>query len=128
MDAAGEVFDPITSVRHAVSNVVCAVVFGSRFSYKDEAFLELLGMMGNYSHYFLSPFAQGTTVIPMFKSVHSDPKHWETPGEFDPGHFLDEKGEFRPNEAFMPFSAGQYRFISLNLADSGDAVIANVCE
>ncbi|XP_005297671.1 cytochrome P450 2C5-like [Chrysemys picta bellii] len=275
-DMEGEAFDPISSVRHAVSNVVCAVVFGSRFSYKDQAFLELLGMMGNYSNYFMSPFAQvyntfpgimrylpgphnkvfneseklknfiqkridshkrtlepscprdyidcfliksekgkstsedvfsdenllmavfdlfgagtvstansllffflvmakfpqiqarvqqeieevvgathapsmedrvrmpytnavihemqrsqkgqienfpravtrrtefrgyiipqGTAVIPLFSTVHSDPKHWKTPEEFNPGHFLDEKGEFRPNEAFMPFSAGK---------------------
>uniref|UniRef100_A0A8C3IXE4 Cytochrome P450 n=1 Tax=Chrysemys picta bellii TaxID=8478 RepID=A0A8C3IXE4_CHRPI len=263
-DMEGEAFDPISSVRHAVSNVVCAVVFGSRFSYKDQAFLELLGMMGNYSNYFIpitspvprctTPFLascklknfiqkridshkrtlepscprdyidcfliksekgkstsedvfsdenllmavfdlfgagtvstansllffflvmakfpqiqarvqqeieevvgathapsmedrvrmpytnavihemqrsqkgqienfpravtrrtefrgyiipQGTAVIPLFSTVHSDPKHWKTPEEFNPGHFLDEKGEFRPNEAFMPFSAGK---------------------
>ncbi|KFO12164.1 Cytochrome P450 2C20, partial [Balearica regulorum gibbericeps] len=48
-----------------------------------------------------------TTVIPVFSSVHMDPTHWENPKEVYPGHFLDEKGEFRKREAFMAFSAGK---------------------
>nr|XP_013816335.1 PREDICTED: cytochrome P450 2C5-like isoform X1 [Apteryx mantelli mantelli] len=272
----GEAFEPMISFRHAVANVICSVVFGSRYSYSDTAFLELLDMIGNYVSFFLSPIAmvyntfpnimrhlpgphhkalaeceklkdyiqervtlhkqtldpssprdyidcflikaekeksslenmysnedlvmsvfnlfgagtittgnalvffllvltkfphiqakvqkeidavvgadrapstedkmkmpytnavihelqrfqksrienfprmttqdvkfrghtipKDTAVIPIFSSVHTDPVQWENPKKFDPGHFLDEKGEFRKREAFMAFSAGK---------------------
>ncbi|KFQ57828.1 Cytochrome P450 2C5, partial [Pelecanus crispus] len=48
-----------------------------------------------------------TTVIPVLASVHTDPTQWKKPKEVNPGHFLDEKGEFRKCEAFMAFSAGK---------------------
>ncbi|KAM6317560.1 cytochrome P450 2C5-like [Podargus strigoides] len=272
----GNTFEPMTMFRHAVANVICSVVFGSRYSYSDTAFLELLNVIGNYISFFLSPIAmvyntfpnimhhlpgphrkalakceklkdyirervkhhkltldpscprdyidcflmkaekekskpknmysdedlvmsvfslfgagavttsnalvffllilakhphiqakvqeeidavvgssrapstedklrmpytnavihelqrslisrtenfprmttqdivfrghtipKGTTVIPVFSSVHMDPTQWENPKAVNPGHFLDEKGEFRKREAFMAFSAGK---------------------
>ncbi|XP_014811311.1 PREDICTED: cytochrome P450 2C5-like [Calidris pugnax] len=272
----GNAFEPIIVFRHAVANVICSVVFGSRYSYSDTAFLELLNMIGNYVSFFLSPIAvvyntfpnimhhlpgphnkafaeckklkdyirervelhklsldpscprdyidcflmkaekeknssenmysnedlvmsvfnlfgagtvttsnslvfcvlilakyphiqakiqeeidvvvgagrapsmedklrmpytnavihelqrfhktrienfprmttqdvvfrghtipKGTVVIPVLSSVHTDPTQWENPQEIHPGHFLDEKGEFRKREAFMAFSAGK---------------------
>lgn len=59
------------------------------------------------SHPCPTHLPQGTPVIPVLSSVHSDPTQWENPKEVDPTHFLDEKGEFRKREAFMAFSAGQ---------------------
>ncbi|NWX22338.1 CP2C1 protein, partial [Aegotheles bennettii] len=275
-ESEGKTFEPMTMFRHAVSNVICSVVFGSRYSYTDEDFLELLNVISNYISFFLSPVAmiyntfpnimhhlpgphkkalarceklknyirervelhkktldpncprdyidcflmkaekeksspenmyshedlvmsvfnlfgagtvttsnalvffllmlskhphiqakvqeeidavvgssrapstedklrmpytnavihelqrchrarienfprmttqdvvfrgcaipKGTVVIPVFTSVHMDPTQWETPEEVNPGHFLDEKGEFRKRDAFMAFSTGK---------------------
>ncbi|XP_039220609.1 cytochrome P450 2C5-like [Crotalus tigris] len=46
-------------------------------------------------------------IVPVFASVHFDPLHWETPEKFNPNNFLDEQGQFRKKDAFMPFSAGK---------------------
>lgn len=56
--AAGNAFEPMIMFRHAVANVICSVVFGSRYSYSDTAFLELLNAVGSYVSFFLSPVAK----------------------------------------------------------------------
>uniref|UniRef100_W5MBV9 Uncharacterized protein n=1 Tax=Lepisosteus oculatus TaxID=7918 RepID=W5MBV9_LEPOC len=50
---------------------------------------------------------KGTSVIPLLTSVLFDKTQWDTPFEFNPGHFLDAQGNFVRKEAFMPFSAGR---------------------
>ncbi|KAM9371341.1 cytochrome P450 2C5-like [Phaethornis superciliosus] len=60
----GKAFEPMMMFRHAVSNVICSVVFGSRYSYSDSDFLELLSAIGSYISFFLSPFAMVYNTFP----------------------------------------------------------------
>ncbi|NXL90979.1 CP2J2 protein, partial [Alectura lathami] len=49
---------------------------------------------------------KGTMVMANIDSTLCDPEYWETPHQFNPGHFLDEDGNFVVREAFLAFSAG----------------------
>uniref|UniRef100_A0A8B9JVX0 Cytochrome P450, family 2, subfamily P, polypeptide 6 n=1 Tax=Astyanax mexicanus TaxID=7994 RepID=A0A8B9JVX0_ASTMX len=50
---------------------------------------------------------KGASVFGNLTSVLFDETEWETPKSFNPGHFLNNDGNFRRREAFMPFSAGK---------------------
>ncbi|XP_032728231.1 cytochrome P450 2W1 [Lontra canadensis] len=61
---------------------------------------------------------KGTPVIPLLSSVLLDKTQWETPHQFNPGHFLDAKGRFVKRAAFLPFSAGRRICVGESLARS----------
>ncbi|CAL8254590.1 unnamed protein product [Merluccius merluccius] len=50
---------------------------------------------------------KGTVVMAVLNSVLHDESMWETPDSFNPQHFLDQDGQPRKREAFLPFSAGK---------------------
>lgn len=49
---------------------------------------------------------KGTTALMLLTSVLHDGKEFPNPEVLDPGHFLDEGGNFRKSDYFMAFSAG----------------------
>ncbi|XP_068136233.1 cytochrome P450 2K1-like [Hyperolius riggenbachi] len=58
---------------------------------------------------------KGTMVIPLLSSVLRDKAFFQKPDEFYPEHFLDSEGNFKKNEAFIPFSLGKRGCIGENL-------------
>ncbi|XP_068136102.1 cytochrome P450 2K6-like [Hyperolius riggenbachi] len=50
---------------------------------------------------------KGTVVLPVLYSVFTDEAYFKKPHDFYPEHFLDDKGNFKKNEAFIPFLIGK---------------------
>ncbi|XDA88092.1 hypothetical protein R6Z07F_017757 [Ovis aries] len=62
---------------------------------------------------------KGTDVLTSLTSVLHDHKEFLNPEVFDPGHFLDESGNFKKSEYFMAFSAGSTSLFSSSLPRAG---------
>uniref|UniRef100_A0A8D1X5W4 unspecific monooxygenase n=1 Tax=Sus scrofa TaxID=9823 RepID=A0A8D1X5W4_PIG len=80
----------------------------SRMPYTDAVVHEIQRYIDLVPNGLSSSFSfQGTTVLTSLTSLLHDVQEFPNPEVFDPGHFLDESGNFKESDYFMPFSTGK---------------------
>lgn len=64
INCPGKPFKPNVLMRNAVSNIICALVFGHRFEYSNEKFQKMLTLLDNGTRIEASIWAQVLLLIP----------------------------------------------------------------
>ena len=66
-------------------------------------------------HNYVIP--KGTIIIPSLMTVLLDPKYFPNPHKFNPNRFLNDEGNFVPNEHLIPFGVGKRYCLGQSLAE-----------
>ncbi|KAJ1108892.1 hypothetical protein NDU88_006262 [Pleurodeles waltl] len=74
-DTDGKAFDPMIPLQSAVSNVICSVMFGERFDYNDQKFLQILHTIDKYFNFIRSFIGQLYNAIPLIMNYLPGPHH-----------------------------------------------------
>ncbi len=67
----GEIFDPSNAIMAAVSNIICAIVYGSRFEYNDPKFLNFIDI--NNKAFAILGNSGPLTAFPFLRFLPGDP-------------------------------------------------------
>uniref|UniRef100_A0A8C3HIA9 unspecific monooxygenase n=1 Tax=Chrysemys picta bellii TaxID=8478 RepID=A0A8C3HIA9_CHRPI len=62
-------FDPTIPLTHAVSNIICSIVFGDRFEYEDQKFLTLIKLTEENNEVFRSLLGQVCSLYNFFPTL-----------------------------------------------------------
>ncbi|XP_068605804.1 cytochrome P450 2K1-like isoform X2 [Brachionichthys hirsutus] len=60
----GKAFDPVKPLSHAVANIICSIVYGTRFDYDDTAFTSMVGRARKNTELIGSPSVQLYNLFP----------------------------------------------------------------
>lgn len=61
LSTSGKPFDPVFILSRSVSNIICSVVFGSRFDYDDERLLTIIHFINDNFQVMSSPWGEVST-------------------------------------------------------------------
>nr|XP_028572793.1 cytochrome P450 2C42-like isoform X2 [Podarcis muralis] len=74
-DTQEKPLDPTYLLSCALSNVICAIVFGKRYDYNDKKFLSMMSLMNENFQVFSSPWGQLYNVFPSLMKCIPGPHH-----------------------------------------------------
>uniref|UniRef100_A0AAY4DVG8 Cytochrome P450 n=1 Tax=Denticeps clupeoides TaxID=299321 RepID=A0AAY4DVG8_9TELE len=116
-----EIDDVIGQTRSPTMEDRKSLPFTNAVIHEAQRFLDLVPM--GLPHYatkdisfkgFIIP--KDTVILPLLHSVLKGEDHWDNPWTFNPDHFLDNNGNFKPNPAFIPFASGKRACVGESLA------------
>ncbi|XP_066555875.1 cytochrome P450 2C55-like [Amia ocellicauda] len=67
--SAGQCLDPQTLFHNALSNVICAIMFGSHYNYEDQSFQSLIRMITENTKIINGPWGMLYDTIPLIRSL-----------------------------------------------------------
>lgn len=62
LSTSGKPFDPVFILSRSVSNIICSVIFGSRFDYDDERLLTIIRFINDNFQIMSSPWGEVSTL------------------------------------------------------------------